>query len=220
MRGIVSTKEKILTILKQDREPTCTFKEIVSHFTISETAIRKHLQELMKQGYISEKIIKQEIGRPYHMYGLTGKGHTVFPHQKEELPLDLLKDLEAVGGPEVVDQLLLKRKEREQAHLVKKIDHIPFSKQIEKLVEIQNDRGYMMEYRADETGNYEVINYNCPIYNVASAYDQICTNEKNMLSDIFPKSDVCFHSCIATGGKYCGWHISQPADKKHGESGS
>src|SRR5699024_11083448 len=110
MKGIVSTKEKILTILKQDREPTCTLKEIVHHFTISETAVRKHLQELINQGYVKETVIKQEIGRPYHVYALTGKGHTVFPHQHEELPLTLLQDLEEVGGKEVVNKLLLKRK--------------------------------------------------------------------------------------------------------------
>lgn len=218
MKGIVSTKEKILTILKQDREPACTLKDILHHFTISETAVRKHLQELINQGYVKESVIKQEIGRPYHLYALTGKGHATFPHQNKELPLELLQDLEEVGGKEVVNQLLLKRKEREQEQLAKKINHFPFSKQVEKLVDTQNERGYMMEYETDEDGNFEVVNYNCPIYNIATTYDQICTNEKNMLTDIFPESDVCFHSCIASGGKYCGWYITKPEEKNKSES--
>lgn len=217
MKGIVSTKEKILTVLKENREPAITLKDILHHFTISETAVRKHLQELIRQDYVKETVIKQEIGRPFHLYALTGKGHAFFPNQ-DELPLDLLQDLEEVGGTEVVNKLLLKRKEREQEHLANKIHHVPFSKQVEKLVDIQNERGYMMEYEKDNDGNYELYNYNCPIYNIATTYEQICTNEKNMLTNIFPESDVCFHSCIATGEKYCGWHITKPEKKSQSES--
>lgn len=213
MKGFVSTKEKILQCLKLDREHESTLKEIVVHFTISETAVRKHLQELISQGYIRERTIKQEIGRPYHLYSLTSKGHLTFPNQHDDLPLQMLRDLEEVGGQHVVNELLLKRKEREQDVLVKEIEHVSFAEKVKELTRIQNDRGYMMEFEETSEGDYELTNYNCPIYNIASCYDQICTNEKNMLTNIFPKSDVDFHSCIATGGKYCGWHITNPSNK-------
>lgn len=213
MKGFVPTKQKILNSIKMHREHEVTFKQLASEFTISETAVRKHLQELIQQAYIYERTIKQDIGRPYHLYSLTSKGHRTFPNQDDELPLQLLQDLEEVGGKAVIDELLLKRKEREQEELAKQLEEESFQDKVKKLTDMQNERGYMMEYAETETGDYELTNYNCPIYNIASCYDQICTNEKNMLTNIFPKSDVDFHSCIATGGKFCGWHITHPQNK-------
>lgn len=216
MKEIVSTKQKILNCLKKDQAHEITIDHIMIHFTISETAVRKHLQELIKNGFVKGRTVRQDIGRPYYVYSLTTKGHNTFPNQRDELPLQLLRDLEEVGGTEVVNKLLLKRKEREKREIKEAVSDKEFTHKIEELIKIQNDKGYMIEYKEDDTGNYQLINYNCPIYNIASSYEQICDNEHTMLTDIFPQSDVISNACIVSGGKYCGWYVSKPSKtKKH-----
>ena len=214
MNKFVTTKEKILNSLKLTKEHECTMKDIMEHFSISETAVRKHLQELISSGFIRERIVKQEIGRPYHLYSLTGKGHSTFPSQHEQLPLDLLQDLEEVGGKQVVNELLLKRREREEKELFSALSHKDFEGKMRKLTELQNEKGYMMEYRETPEGNYEIINYNCPIYNLASSYGQICKNENGMIAKIFSDGDVVSKSCIVSGGKYCGWLLTKHQEIK------
>src|SRR5690625_3947955 len=205
----MSTKEKVLLCLKKTKKHESTIKEIMEHFSISETAVRKHLQELISNGFVEERVVKQEIGRPYHLYSLTGKGHATFPSQQEQLPLDLLQDLEEVGGKQEVNELFLKRREREEKELIDALSHEDFEGKIRKLTEIQNEKGYMMEYRETLEGNYEIINYNCPIYNLASSYHQICKNENGMIAKIFSDGNVVSKSCIVTGGKYCGWLVTK-----------
>lgn len=64
-----STKEKLLFILKRDSE--ASIKEIMDYFTISNVAVRRHLNDLIREGFVAERTEKQEIGRPYLIYSLT-----------------------------------------------------------------------------------------------------------------------------------------------------
>lgn len=205
-----STKQKLLNILKREHE--CTIKEIMVHFEISEIAVRRHLRDLISQDFIRDRTVKQDIGRPYHVYALTDKGHLTFPNQYEELPIQLLHDLEEIQGRKAVRDLLLKRKEREQAEFESLLGDRTFDDKVKKIIERQNERGYMIEYEKTEQGNYEIKNFNCPIYNIASNYGQICNNEKDMYRHLFQESEVVAESCMTKGGTYCCWVISKPED--------
>src|SRR5699024_7704752 len=191
----------------------CTIKEIMSHFTISEIAVRKHLRELENQDFIRMQSVKQDIGRPFHIYELTKKGHRTFPNQYEILPVELLEDLEDLQGKDAVDQLLEKRMKREEELLFSKSNDGTFDEKVQQLFAIQNERGYMFDYERTDDGDYEIINYNCPVMNIASSYKQVCTNEEKMFSNIFIESNVHSHCTITNGAHYCKWTISRPMNE-------
>lgn len=203
-----TTKEKILYTLKKDDE--MSIKDVLAYFTISEVAIRRHLNDLIRQKLVKERVVKQEIGRPYHLYSLTSKGHETFPNQYTDLPVELLRDLESLQGKEVVDELLQKRVNREEEELGSKIGDASFDERVALMAEMQEEKGYMIEYEKLPDGDYEVKNYNCPIYNIASNYRQICHYEKNMMHNIFPDSKVSPNACMTYGDQFCCWYISKP----------
>lgn len=208
MKGKATTKERILLIIKKENE--CTIKDIVAHFTISEIAIRRHLRELMSRGFVDERSVKQEIGRPFHKYKLTPLGHGTFPNQDDALPLEILSDIESTFGKEAVSTVLKQRKNREShAYKLKTLDE-NFDEQIKRVAEIQDSEGYMAEYKKKEDGSYEIINYNCPVYGIASSFTEVCDNEKKVLQKTFPHSEVVSHSRITDGEKNCCWTISKP----------
>lgn len=212
MNTHTSTKQKLLHVLK--REDCMSMKEIMGHFTISEIAIRKHLRELVSQGFMKEKAVKQEIGRPYHLYSLTTKGHGTFPNQHEQLPLELLKDLEDIKGNEAVNDLLLRRKQREEVKIIHQLTEADFDDKVQHMIAYQNEKGYMIEYEITVTGDYAIKNYNCPIYNLASSYRQICNHELEMYRNIFKESKVDSVSCLTSGDHLCSWIIEKPAGNK------
>lgn len=208
------TKQKLLTILKKDH--LLTIEEMMVYFTISEIAVRRHIHELVEQGFIHKVAVKQEIGRPFYRYELTKKGHATFPNQYEALPVELLRDLEELQGKEAVKELLEKRMDRERSFFEETIETDDFDKRVAKVAEIQDEKGYMVEYEKTENGDYEMKHFNCPISNIASAYRQVCKNEKSVFQDVFPGSEVTSHSCITGGDAYCKWLITNPAKKtKH-----
>ncbi|MEI3605482.1 DeoR family transcriptional regulator [Pseudogracilibacillus sp. SE30717A] len=208
MNKRATTKEKVLQILKKDNE--ISIKNIVDYFTISEVAVRRHLNDLIRQGFVKERLVKQNIGRPYYLYSLTGKGHDTFPNQYEELPMELLEDLEELQGKEAVSELLLQRKKREEKELLHRLTTNNFDEKINDMIAVLEEKGYMLEYEKTAAGDYEIRNFNCPIYNLASNYVEICKNEKDIYKGLFPNSDVISTSCMTKGGKYCCWKVTKP----------
>src|SRR5690625_4433499 len=211
MNKRTSTKQKLLNILKKDHK--LTMKEIMAYFTISEIAVRRHIHELIQQGFLKKQSMKQEIWLLYYIYELIEKGHATFTNENDTLPLEILQDLESVEGPQVVKKVLAKRMERDKAEFQQTIESDCFDEKVATIVRVQEDKGFMIEYHQTPNGDYEIRNYNCPIINIASKYQQVCSNEKKVLSDVFPDSKVISESCIATGGKYCKWVITQPIEK-------
>ena len=208
MKKKATAKEQLLLILKKESE--CDMKDFMKHFTISEIAIRRHLRELITRGFVEERSVKQEIGRPFHKYKLTTLGHRTFPNQDNKLPTEILADIESTLGREAVSTVLKQRKNREVLSYQSEILGKPFDEQVKKVADIQDSEGYMVEWTKNQDGSYEIINYNCPIYSIASSYNEVCENEKDVLQKTFPNSNVISHSRIVDGKKNCSWTISSP----------
>lgn len=208
MKKLTSTKEKLLVILKKGNK--MTIEDIMIHFSVSEIAVRKHLNELVREGFIKKRTVKQKIGRPFYEYELTKKAHQTFPNQYEQLPVELLEDLEQLKGRQLVLDLLEKRMEREKEQVFSSVKEADFVEKIERLVEVQGERGYMMEVEETETGDFIMRNYHCPIANISSNYSQVCHHEMNIYKGLFPKSKVMIHECMSKGHFCCEWMIEKP----------
>lgn len=202
-----TTKEKVLYILKKDGE--VSMRELADYFTISDIAVRKHVQSLLWDGFIKKRRKRQEIGRPYHLYSLTKKGHHTFPNQYDKLPVKLLEDLEELEGKKVVENLLRHHKLQEEKEFASKLPAEGFDERMEAMIRLQEEKGYMMDYSKNETGDYEMKIFNCPIYNLASEFDQVCANEETMYQNLFPNSEVNITSHLTKGAKFCSWTISK-----------
>lgn len=194
-------------ILKKDGE--ISMKELSDYFTISDIAVRKHVQSLLWDGFIKKRKERQEIGRPFHLYSLTKKGHHTFPNQYDELPVKLLEDLEQLEGKEVVENLLRHRKVREEAEFASRLPDGDFDERMFEMIRLQEEKGYMIDYTKLDNGDYKMKIFNCPIYNLASEFHEVCTNEETMYQNLFPDRKVNVTSHLTKGANYCSWIISQ-----------
>src|SRR5699024_8088257 len=105
-------------------------------------------------------------------------------------PVKLLEDLEEMEGKEVVEKLLRHRKMREEAELTSKLPTSDFDERMLEMIRLQEEKGYMMDYTKLDNGDYKMQIFNCPIYNLASEYHEVCTNEKTMYQNLFPDRDI------------------------------
>ncbi|MHA6251940.1 helix-turn-helix transcriptional regulator [Oceanobacillus sp. CAU 1775] len=205
-----TTKDQLLMLIK--KHSGITFEEIKEFFSISEPAIRKHLTEMEKQAIIEKHAQKQKIGRPYYTYELTKKGHGLFPNQYESLPVELLDDLAELQGPDAVHALLDQRRLREEEELREQLAEAEnFEEKIKTLVQLQNNKGYMVEIEETPEGDFKLTNFNCPISNIAYHYRQVCKNEKTIYNNLFDSSEVIPQNYITTGAQVCKWLIKAPS---------
>src|SRR5699024_9198812 len=188
------TKEKILHILKKDDE--VTIKELLEYFTISEVAIRRHLNDLIRQKFVRERVVKQEIGRTVHTYALSTKGHETYPNQYQELPVEIVPDGEEMENQEAVNDVSKRLVDRDEDEIKEKTDGATFDEKIALMADVKERKGYMIEYEKLANGQYSFKNFNCPIYNVSSNYRQICHYEKDMVRNVFPGSHVVADACM------------------------
>src|SRR5699024_6814090 len=136
-----STKDKILMVLKKRHE--LSMKELVTYFTIAETAVRNQLNELLRKGFAHERVVKTEIGRPYYLYKLTSKGHEAFPNHNDQLTIQLWQDLKEAEEEAAVSRLLKTRQVREANELREVNPTDSFNNKIDQVIAYQEEKGYI-----------------------------------------------------------------------------
>ncbi|MFS0751007.1 helix-turn-helix transcriptional regulator [Oceanobacillus sp. 1P07AA] len=206
MKKHTPVKEQLLELLKKNRE--LTIDEIMKHFSISEVAIRKHLQGLASQNFVNIIQHKQEIGRPYHTYQLAEKGHEYFPNQYQLLSVQLLEDIEDIYGEEAVNAILKKQTDREEQSLRNDLEKTKTQEKMNTFIEKQNEKGYMFERFKGSESSFLLNNYHCPFKEAAVRYPSICKHEEQMLSDLFSEAEVTAQSLITDGDICCQWKIN------------
>lgn len=73
----LTTRERILHMMKTSGPLSA--KEITSELKITEMAVRRHLGTMERDGLIESKMIRQTLGRPTAVYGLTEMAEGLFP---------------------------------------------------------------------------------------------------------------------------------------------
>lgn len=208
MSNQLTVKEKLLKVLKKNGEQT--IKQLTEHFSISEIALRRHVQELVREEFVVRQKNHKEIGRPFYTYMLTDKGHDTFPTHERAMSLELLEDLEELYGEEAVTAVLNKWLEREKSLLESEADTDNFDEKVKRIAQVREELGYMVEVSKTEEGDYTLKHYNCPVFTVACAYNQLCKKEMKVLGSIFSESEVETTSMITKGDNYCKLKIRRP----------
>ncbi|MDL4839952.1 helix-turn-helix transcriptional regulator [Aquibacillus rhizosphaerae] len=211
MAGKNSVKDIVLLRLKKEKQ--MTIAQLGEYFNISDIALRRHIHTLEREGFIKSIVEKQTLGRPYYLYALTEKGHAIFPSHYQQFSEDLLLEIEDLKGKPFVYELLANRSDKEKLNYKSALSNSRnFDEKIKKLVDIQEEKGYMTELRENEDGSFELRQFNCPILRIAYRYKEVCNQEVDLFSDILDSEcKVSATSCIVNGSNCCSF-IFQKSD--------
>lgn len=214
MTSRVSTKEKILELLK--KETNATVSRLANIIGITEMAVRKHLTILERDSLLSVNEVRQPMGRPLQVYSLSTEADKLFPNSYQNLTVEFLLDLKELFGEEIIEVLLEKRSERQKINYLPKMHNKSFSEKVVELKNIQISKGYMAELNKIDEHTYEFIEYNCPILAVAKEYTHACSCETNMFKKVLGTDEVNRLTCKTEGGDHCRFimKINQPK-KRH-----
>jgi predicted ArsR family transcriptional regulator len=195
-----STRRKILTMLKLRGK--LSVADIAKELEITEMAIRRHINTLERDGLIAPQLVRQAMGRPANLYGLTELSDDLFPKKYHHLTLELLGELEEVDGSERVDKLFQGRQARLYDKYSRRMEGKSLEEKVDELADIQNTNGYMVHWDRDDDGNYVLQEHNCPIFQVANQYQQACQCELALFRSLL-QTEVQRTECLAKGGEKC-----------------
>lgn len=206
-----STRKLILNMLKTRSGRSVS--EMAKDLGITEMAVRRHLNTLERDGYVSASLVRQSVGRPAYLYSLTELADECFPKNYDSLTLDLLAELESNAfGDEAVEKLFVGREEKLVFQYWPRMQAKPLGERVQELTHIQNQGGYMAEWEQDVQGTYYIHEYNCPITQVAKRYNQACECELSLFQRLL-HADVERTECISQGGDKCTYRIRQREDE-------
>lgn len=187
-----------------------SIKAITEELAITGMAVRRHLSALERDELIASSTVRLPMGRPAAVYRLTEKADDFFPKKYHTVALELLSELEGDSSEIQVNHLFDLR----QASLEKRYKAELHGKQLEDkvaaLTALQHRNGYMATWRKHGDHEYELTEYNCPIYQVARTYNHACTCELQLFEALL-EAEVTRTECLASAGQKCVYRIRAAA---------
>ncbi|RQW11351.1 transcriptional regulator [Paenibacillus rhizophilus] len=193
-----------MTLLKM--KGPLTIGALAEELGITEMGVRRHVLQLEREGLARNKIVRQAMGRPMHMYSLTERAEDHFPKNYHNLALELLRELDHTSGTEAVNVLFEGRRRRLLAQYSPMMERRNLEERVAELSAIQNSGGYMAEWDREADGSYVLREYNCPIRQVAVQYSRACQCEQHLFEELLGAT-VSRSECMADGGQCCKYSI-------------
>ena len=206
--GFPSTKQNILEYLLEQGQATA--RQLARDLKISTQAIRRHLNELEGEGLILYESVQQKMGRPQHLYQLSGQGRArLTPQKYSEFAVSFLDTLAETAGEAQVSLVLEKQWQRKAAEYRDRLGQGTLAQRIAKLVQLRKDEGYMAQLHrvSDEIEEFVLVEHNCAISEVAESYPSICGHELEMFAAVLPDCVVRRTHWINDGEHQCGYSI-------------
>ncbi len=203
--GFPSTKKNILQYFLKEGKGTAT--QLAKALKVTSQAIRRHLRELEAEGLIEYNSVQQAMGRPKHIYQLSPKARSLFPHRYGEFTVSFLDTLVETVGEDRVSKVLEKQWQRKALEYRDRVGDGNLKDRVSKLVKIRQEEGYMAELHQKGQENFILTEYNCAISEVAESYPSVCGHELEMFSAILPDCKVERTHWLNNGEHRCGYLI-------------
>src|SRR5512137_1336259 len=194
---------EVLGILQ--RHGPVTIKDLELGLGVTTTAVRQQLAGLLADGYIQQELERAGRGRPKHVYSLTPRGRSLFPHHYDEFTNSLLREILVSEGPAKVQELLGRMGQRMAAQYESQLAGLSSNERAAKLTELLNAKGILAEVRF-EPGGIVFHEYSCPYYELARENRAICGMEEDMIAHAV-KQPVELVSCTLDGHHGCQFRI-------------
>ena len=194
---------QVLSILQ--RQGSVSIKELEVGLGVTATAVRQQITGLLADGYIQQELERAGRGRPKHVYSLTPRGRSFFPHHYDEFTNSLLREILISEGPGKVQELLGRMGQRMAAQYEGQLAGLSSPERATKLTELLNAKGIMAELTFEPDGIL-FHEYTCPYYELARENRAICDMEEDMIAHAV-KQPVELVSCTLDGHLGCQFKI-------------
>jgi predicted ArsR family transcriptional regulator len=194
---------QVLSILQ--RQGSVSIKELGVGLGVTATAVRQQITGLLADGYIQQELERAGRGRPKHVYSLTPRGRSFFPHHYDEFTNSLLREILVSEGPGKVQELLGRMGQRMAAQYEGQLAGLSSPERATKLTELLNAKGIMAELTFEPDG-IVFHEYTCPYYELARENRAICDMEEDMIAYAV-KQPVELVSCTLDGHLGCQFKI-------------
>src|SRR4051795_13353461 len=133
-------------LIRLRRDGPATPDQLAVAIGASRTGVLQQLRALEATHFVSRQTIRHGVGRPRHLYELTGDAQELFPSNYDGLATGLLAAIGAVGGQDLVEQVFQARRRQTGERMRRQLDEIlgpeaPLAERVRALAVLQDEQG-------------------------------------------------------------------------------
>lgn len=204
------TRMTILCLLKKNGKMTA--KQIGELLGVTAMGARQHLTAMEKEGILESEFIRQKAGRPALYFHLAQQSEKFFPQQYNDLIVSLLKTMEEMDGRDKIGQLLEIRRQKLKEQYEGNMNGDATPDRIKTLADLRDGDGYMADL-SENPEQFELVEHNCPIAQVAREFPEVCQQELELFKELIGLPVERVHHMM-DGGHACVYKIIKTKNKE------
>ncbi|MEH7013217.1 winged helix-turn-helix transcriptional regulator [Neobacillus niacini] len=174
-------RRRIIGLIKNNG--SSTISELAGSLHISGEAVRQHLVQLEKEGWVTRFSENNGVGRPILQYRLTTAGEHLFKKNYDQLTIEVLDTLTNSFGKDVLKNLLSAMIEERIRHWEPKLNGLSTIERLDELKDFYKKDDSFMEVEIKDHV-YSLIERNCPYHNVAIKRPILCSVSVSVLTHL------------------------------------
>ena len=177
--------------------------ELARKLGINESAVRRHLDALEREGLVSSRFERRERGRPKKMFSLTADGRGMFPRKSGALLSLLIQAITRRYGEEELSSLMSVVAKDFAEKLITKEIRGDLENRLKQLVQLLDDYGFFTSL--SKRGDKYVIEYrNCVFEDVIPQFGKyVCNIDEEVTRKVAGEVSIEWKERIAEGDKRC-----------------
>jgi len=205
---LTDAKRRLLEHLK--RVDGATAPELAVAFSLTDTAVRQHLEALELAGLVGRRVAASNArGRPPVRWVLTAAAHPLFPDRHGDLSAELIGSIREALGERALAKVVETRGAHQTATYRAELGGAAASVKVKvrRLAELRTAEGYMAEVRVEPDG-WLLVEHHCPVCSAASACESLCQSELEVFRAVLgPGVSVERAQHLLSGDHRCAYRI-------------
>ncbi len=201
-----STRMEVLELLR--RKGRCSAETVASGLGVTPNAVRQHLSNLEREGFVVSHPERSGRGRPALFFSLTERADSVFPKRYGQLATMVLQEVQEMGGPDALDEVFSRVAARHADAIEPALEGLDFDEKLRRVVAWIGRAGTLAEQTETSEG-VKVTIHNCPFRNTALKFPQVCTITPHLISRLLGTA-VSQADSIHRHDPYCSFVVQRP----------
>ena len=197
---------EVLELLR--RKGHASAESIATDLGVTPNAVRQHLTNLERDGFVTSHPERRARGRPSLLFTLTERADSVFPKRYGQLATMVLQEVQAMGGPDALDQIFARVAARHADAIERDLVGLDFDEKLKRVVAWIGRAGTLAEQQELPDG-VQVTIHNCPFRNTALKFPQVCTITPHLISRLLGTA-VSQSDSIHRHDPYCSFVVQRP----------
>jgi len=182
-----STRQTLLGILRKRKQ--ATVDQLTRELGLAPATVRRHLDILMRDNYVTAVQKRRDIGRPHYVFSLTDQGDDLFPRNYIRLTNRIIEELVSLGpeetkgkgGVDLAGVIFEKMAEHVAQTYAGRISGTTLKERAQEVVSLLANEGMFFELRKAKEG-YLLLGQGCPCPRIADTHSEVCVHDQRLLA--------------------------------------